>query len=239
MTGSRLKATPHGDAIVVSPHGRLDPSTYTALREELLKHVAEGPSAVIVVLGPDLDVVSDPLTSVFATVWLRTSPWSGTPLILVATTGGQRRLVVRTGLSRFLPCYDRLDAALDATDALPERRRDEARLTADADAPRLAQDFTRRACAAWRLPDVAPHAVPVAGHLARTMPRAAGVTLVVTAELFPSRLTLATRHRGGPPRRATTHPDLARVRRLTVACGSLPTFGDGPLLWASLLVRPR
>ncbi|GAA1305500.1 STAS domain-containing protein [Saccharothrix xinjiangensis] len=233
-TDLSLRAVTRGDVVLLSPVGRLDLSTYVGMRDGLLKHVAEQPHAVVVVLGPDLELGSDPLAAVFAAVWMRCCRWPGVPLMLVATTERHRRMLGRTGLSRFVPCHDRLDAALAVATTPARRHRNEMQLPPDTDAPHLARDFARRTCLKWNLRHAGPRAVLLAGELVEITRAHAGSTLVLRIERFPDQLTVAVRHTGPSPRAAGRRLDLTRIRRLSTACGNTPTLDEGRVLWAAI-----
>ncbi|QFZ19166.1 STAS domain-containing protein [Saccharothrix syringae] len=237
-TGLSLRAMNHGDVVLLSPTGRLDLSTYVSMRDGLLKHVAEQPRAVIVVLGPALELGSDPLASVFAAVWMRCCRWPCVPLLLVATTARHRAMLARTGLSRFVPCHDRLDAALEATTSPTWRQRNEMQVPADTDAPHLARDFARRTCTRWGLREVCPRAVLLAGELVDITQAHTSATLVLRIERFPDQLTVAVRHTGPSPRGAARRLDLTRIHRLSTACGNTPTLDEGRVLWAAIALDP-
>ncbi|WP_309115849.1 STAS domain-containing protein [Saccharothrix sp.] len=227
----------HGTVVVLTPAGRLDLSTYGEFRDGILRQIAEQPSAVVIVLGQGFELGSDPLTRVFATVWLRTRRWSGTPLILVAATGPHRLMIVRTGLSRFLPCFDRLEAALATTATPPGHRREEAQLPPGVDAPHLARDFIRHTCTAWDLRPQTPRAVVVGNHLVENVLGTTDASLTVRLDLVPDRLTIAVRHRG-PPLGPGAPPDLTGVLRLATGCGHIPTVDGGIVLWALIALSP-
>ncbi|CAL9377348.1 hypothetical protein SUDANB95_00984 [Actinosynnema sp. ALI-1.44] len=232
-----LRARARGEVTLLSPSGRLDLSTYAVLRDGLLKHVAEQPVAVVVVLGPALEIGSDTLAGVFGAVWLRSCRWPGVPVVLVATTDRHRRLLSRTGLRRFLPCHDRLSTALAEVGTPPPRRRDQAVLPTDTDASDLARDFTRRTCQSWGgLHEVTARAVLLAAELVVVARRLSGraTTLELRVERTPRQLTVAVRYTSAQPAHPSRAPDMTRVHRLATACGSTPTLGRGDIVWAAV-----
>ncbi|MFT7841663.1 STAS domain-containing protein [Saccharothrix sp. BKS2] len=236
-TDLSLRAVTRGDVVLLSPVGRLDLSTYVGMRDGLLKHVAEQPHAVVVVLGPDLELGSDPLASVFAAVWMRCCRWPGVPLLLVATAERHRRMLERTGLARFVPCHERLDTALAVATAPTRRHRNEMQLPADTDAPHLARDFARRTCLKWDLRQASPRTVLLAGELVDITRAHTSSALVLRIERFPDQLTVAVRHAGPSPRGAPHRLDLTRVHRLSTACGNTPTLDEGRVVWAAITLR--
>lgn len=93
-------------ALVVSPVGRLDVSTYPQLRDALLKLAAEVPRALVV----DLDGVEAELVtslSVFPTVWMRVSSWPDIPLLLVSGCDPVASLLQASAVPRFVPTIPR------------------------------------------------------------------------------------------------------------------------------------
>ncbi|MEU7526928.1 hypothetical protein AB0A74_14450 [Saccharothrix sp. NPDC042600] len=225
--GLTLRAADYGGTVVLSLIGRLDLSTYPVLRDGLVGYLAEQPTAVVVVLGPGFELGSDPLAATFALVRERCRTWPRVPLAVVATVEPHRRMLRRTDLRRFVPCFDSVAEALAAR--APERERAAVRLTGD-DLPYRAGDVTRRTCTAWGgLHGATPRAVLLAIELTGVARALGEPTPLLRIERFPDQLTISVRHTRTPP---TPEPLPTRVHRLGAACGRTPLPGGGEVVWA-------
>ncbi|TWP50879.1 hypothetical protein FKR81_17480 [Lentzea tibetensis] len=218
------------DVVLVSPVGRLDLSTYVALRDGLLKQVAEQPPAVVVELTAAFEIGSDTLASVFATVWLRIAPWSGVRLALVPATVRHQRMLARTGVARFVPTYR---SVADALSSPRERCRDEIQLPRDHTAAGMARQFVLRACDNWSVQPAAVRAVLIAGELVENVMKHTRSAPTLRIERFPRHLAVAVRDgepwRDGPPARGA-----ALFDRLAGAWGHNTTLNGGKLVWATV-----
>lgn len=171
-------------ALVVSPVGRLDVSTYPQLRDALLKLAAEVPRALVV----DLDGVEAELVtslSVFPTVWMRASSWPGIPLLLVSGCDPVASLLQASAVPRFVPTHPSVAEALAAVSDPPRRRRAELELPCDPMSSRWARGWLRDIYAEWDLgaPDVA---VLVASELVENATWHACSPSVLRLELRPA-----------------------------------------------------
>ncbi|MGM1063468.1 hypothetical protein [Saccharothrix sp. Mg75] len=239
----RLKSARIGDAVLVRPVGRLDLSTYAHLRDGLLKHAADQPAALLVVLDEDFEIGSDPLATVFATTWMRVARWPAVPFVLVARERVHREVLTRTGVARFVPYHEGLDRALAAVRQLPLRHRDEIQLPAAPLARVLARSFVRERCGAWHLPRLTTSAVALADELVANALLHTDSAPVLRIDLFPRRLTVAV-HDTSPVLPPAPGPGagargLAVVEALSTAWGSNHTLDGGKVVWASLAVPPR
>lgn len=218
------------DAVLVAPVGRLDLSTYVALRDGLLKQVAEQPSAVVVELTDDFEIGSDILASVFATVWLRIAPWSGVRLALVPGTVRHQHMLARTGVARFVPTYR---SVTEARATPQERCRDEIHLPRGYQAAGAARQFVLRACDSWNIQPASVRAVLLAGELVENVLKHTRSEPTLRIERFPRHLTVAVRDAepwsDGQPGRGT-----ALFDRLASAWGYNTTLNGGKLVWTTV-----
>jgi hypothetical protein len=226
-----------GGIIVVLPSGRLDVGTYAAFRDGLLKLAADEPDAIVVRLGAEFAVARPSMLAVFATVWMRVSEWPGVPIVVVPETTRHQSDVRRCGVSRFVPAYSSMRAAVQSVGYPPAYRRDVVELPCDLSAPRMARTFVRRACARWGVPLITDDAVLVASELTENAVRHAGSSSVLRLELRPGALAVAARDRNPrPPERQASGRGIDLVDRVCRTWGWSPSFDGGKVVWAVLAV---
>jgi anti-anti-sigma regulatory factor len=218
--------------VLVSPEGRLDLSTYVQLRDGLLKHAAEQPSAVVVELTDAFEIGSDSLASVFSTVWLRIAPWSGVRMMLVPLTTRHQRMLARTGVGRFVPTYS---SGAEARSSPVDRCRAEVQLHRDNAAANTARMFVLRECDRWDVKAATVSIVLIAGELVENALKHTDSAPTLRVERFPRHLTVAVRDGepmgDGPPARGT-----ALLGRLANAWGHSTTLDGGKLVWATVSI---
>jgi hypothetical protein len=233
-------------ATIVRPAGVLNVHTYPVLRDVLLKCAADQPRAVIVDLD-QLEIASDYLTSVFATVWLRVSQWSTMQLVVVPGPV-HAAMAWRGPMRRFLTVEPTVLAALDNLGEPPPRRRAELWLPPSPLSVRAATRFVTDTCHNWSIePLMAPAAV-VAGELVRNAAEHARSPARLRLELRLGRLTVAVADddarpvslpRPGPE---TPQPrsGLPLIAHLAQAASWSRTQSGGKVVWAVLrLPRTR
>ncbi|GAA3463660.1 hypothetical protein GCM10018963_56730 [Saccharothrix longispora] len=229
--------------MLLRPVGRLDLSTYAHLRDGLLKHAADQPTALLVVLDEDFEIGSDTLAALFVTVWMRVARWPDVPFALVAREPVHRAVLTRTGVTRFMPCYEEVGQALAAVEELPLRRRDEIQLPAAPLAAVLARSFVRERCGTWHLPRLVLPAVALADELVANALLHTDSAPVLRIDLFPHRFTVAVHDTSpvlpGSPGSGAGARGLAMVETLSSAWGSNHTLDGGKVVWASLEIAPR
>ncbi|WP_018684894.1 hypothetical protein [Actinokineospora enzanensis] len=133
--------------LLVRPRGVLDPATYPALRDTLLKCAVAQPRAVVVDLG-ETEVGCESLLSVFATVWLRTCDWPGVPLLVVGVPEAMRTSAVR----RYVRFHDTAGQAVAAAGHTQPVLRRHFTVPRVRDAAAIGRNEVAAACVAWGVP---------------------------------------------------------------------------------------
>ncbi len=246
MTEIDVRTTDRAGVAVVTPVGRLDLSSYPALRDGLLKQAADVPAAIVVRLGPEFECASTAMFSVFTTVWMRISQWPDVPLVLVAETDGHRRDLKRSGVVRHVATTTDLASALRRAEEPPPRRYRRLSLPNSLLASLLAREAVRDVCEEWRLPAVADDASLVVSELVENAVRHAASESVLRIELRAAVLSLAVHDDDPePPAHTATRPDvpghrgLKLIDRMCPAWGSVPSPSGGKIVWAVLALRPK
>lgn len=161
----RVDAQEQGAALVVRPTGRLDLSTYPALREELLSRAAEEPAAVVVDLD-GLDVGSPELLALFARVGARMAAWPAIPLVVAVTDPRVREVVEQVALARRIAVRPSVTDALVELPVVAARQREwEEQLPAAPEAARLGRRCALDACRRWAVEDLAQDAALLVSEL--------------------------------------------------------------------------
>ncbi|MFD5827722.1 ATP-binding protein [Lentzea sp. NPDC060358] len=242
MTEICVRTSELAGVVVATPVGRLDLSTYAALRDGLLKQAAAVPLAIVVRLGPDFESASRAMLAVFTTVWMRISQWPGVPLVLVAETEEHHSDLRRSGVTRHVATATDLEATLDRAEQPPLRRYRRLTLPKSLVAALIAREEVRVACAEWELPGLVDDALLVVSELVENAVRHSGSEPALRIELRASGLSLAVRDDNPEPpvtRSAAQHRGLDLVGRTSVAWGTMPSYDGGKVVWAVLALGPR
>jgi anti-anti-sigma factor len=144
------------DAHVLRFFGTLDATTYVRLRDAILKAALDEPRAVIVDVSR-LTVASPSGWAVFTSTSWQMSDWpAGVALALVCDSIEGQKALRRNGISRYIPVYWSVDAAIDAVvdrDVHPHRRRASAELPAATSSSRRCRELIGQWLTAWSKSD--------------------------------------------------------------------------------------
>jgi anti-anti-sigma regulatory factor len=143
-------------AVVLTPDGVLDGSTYQALRDVIIKTALDEPAAIVVDVAW-LAVPAESAWVVFTSARWHVGGWPQVPIVLVCSHRAVRSAITRSGVDRYVPVYSTLDEALDALasgDGTPARRRATTRLPASISSLALSREFVEEWLTAWRQPDM-------------------------------------------------------------------------------------
>lgn len=228
------------DVTVVTPAGVLDTASYPRLRDTLLKFLAEQPIAVVVDLS-GLEVPDEVVLSVFPTVAM-VSVTPPVPLLLAAAGAQLGPLLDAGGVTRFVPTYPTVSAAVDAATSKPMRRCRLLDLLCSPSTSQAARLWVRERCAEWALPDGDPleTVTLVASELVDNMIRHARTDGRLRLEQHRSGLTVAVSDRSPRPpvlrAREAGQPagGLAVVDALATTWSHRPIGFDGKVVWAVL-----
>jgi anti-anti-sigma factor len=235
----RLEDRAVGEAVVVTPTGRLDVVSYRQLRDHLIMLSTDIPRAIIVDLT-GLDIESDATLAIFPAVHTRLEQWPGVSLLVVTGSEPVRRGLGRTNTARFLPVHETVSDAVAAIDEPPPRRVTHAQLPSSLASPRLAREFTRLTCAEWGLHSLIDDALLLAGELVTNAVIHTGSCPVVRLELRRAVFSVAV-YDDMPGEVSMRDPGgvgdvhgLLLVAQIAAAWGSAPTSSGGKVVWATL-----
>lgn len=243
----RVDAERRDSVLFLTAAGVLDPATYRAMRDAIIKAALDEPRAVIVDVD-DLSVPSESAWSVFTSARWHVSTWPDVPILLVCAQAQRRRAISRVGVTRYVPVHPSRASALDAVGGGPPRGRRRAcsQLPADAVSIGLARASITDWLTAWSQDDLIPVACTVAtifveNVLAHTV--SAPVLIVETSQDI---VTVAVEDGSHLP--ASRHEDASRgaeivsglaiVAALCRVWGSIPT-PSGKTVWATVARESR
>jgi len=137
-------------ASLLTVGGVLDGTTYLKLRDIVIKAALDEPDAVVVDVTT-LDVPGPSAWSVFTSARWHVSTWPDVPIILVCEHSRGRAAIARNGVTRYVPVYPTLAAALAAVigDSRAGRRRARAELPASLASLRRARMLVAEWLTAW------------------------------------------------------------------------------------------
>ena len=147
-----------GDFRVLVADGMLDSGSYLPLRDNIIQEALDQPAAVIVDVS-DLAVPTPSALGVFTSVRWHVNMWPKVPIALVCDNPAGRDAIARTGVSRQIPVYPTIDAAIDARCHLgpqPKRRRGRADLPATKASLQRARELVAEWLTAWSRPELIP-----------------------------------------------------------------------------------
>ena len=119
-------------ARVLSVEGVLNSTTYRTLRDTIIKTALDEPDGVIIDVSA-LAVPAQSALAVFTSARWHVAQWSAVPLALVCGHRDGRAAIARNGITRYMPLFPTVQAAIDAlsrSEALGVRMRARAALPA-------------------------------------------------------------------------------------------------------------
>jgi anti-anti-sigma factor len=235
-----VSADTAGAICVLAVEGILDSSTYLKLRDAIIKAALDEPPAVLVDVDA-LDVPASSAWSVFTSARWHVSTWPDVPIILVCAHTGRRRTIVRTGVTRYVPVYASIEAALGALtdDNRRGRLRARAELPASLASLRAAREMVAERLGAWSQDDLIPVATVIVNVFVENVLQHTVSAPVVILE--SDRATVSVSVQDGSSTPAVRHEDpyrggdrvsgLAIVASVSRAWGCTPT-PSGKTVWA-------
>ena len=121
MSELRVSAKDLEGARVLSVDGVLDATTYVALREAIVKAALDEPHFVVIDITW-LNVREDPAWAVFTSARWQVAEWPDIPIGLVSSHEQDRNNLHRNGITRYVPAYATLEAAVAELSAEGVRR---------------------------------------------------------------------------------------------------------------------
>jgi LuxR family maltose regulon positive regulatory protein len=180
--------------VVLSLTGRIDLAAAPHLQRVVLKHLAEGPPAIVC----DLSRVEaiDPLCAgVFSSIRHPALGWPGTALVLCGAQPAVVEVLAQQGVAHRLALYPTLDQALANVSARPQWLRERLALEPVPTAARAGRAFVRELCGRWQLQRLADPASLLASELIALATMRAGTAMELRVELRGSSLHVAVHDR--------------------------------------------
>jgi hypothetical protein len=233
-----------GNARLLTVEGVLDSSTYLRLRDAIVEAALDEPQAVLVDVD-NLDVPTPTAWAAFTSARWLVDTWPAVPIHLVCEDAGQRKIMVRNGVTRYLRVHSTVEAASAAlTDRRPAVSRASTDLPAALASLRTAREFVAQRLAEWTFEQLVPVAtvivnVFVENFLQHTTDAGVlsletdGETVAVSVQDVSS--TPAARHED-PCRGGERISGLAIVASICRAWGNAPR-PSGKTVWA--LIGPE
>ncbi|MGB6210041.1 STAS domain-containing protein [Mycobacterium sp.] len=228
-----------GTAYLLTAEGVLDSSTYLRLRDAVIAAALDEPRAVLVDVN-ELDVKASSALSVFTSARWHVHTWPNVPIVLVCGNAGRRAAIVRKGVTRYVPVYATVEAALGAlTDGRPARRRARAELPASLASLRRSRELVAAWLAEWSRVELIPVATIIGNVFVENALQHTASAPVLMLEADRATVTISVRDSSSRP--AVRHEDpcrggervsgLAIVASVCRAWGSAPT-PSGKTVWA-------
>jgi hypothetical protein len=227
---------------VLRPSGVLNGLTYRSLRDVIIKTALEEPRAVVVDVT-ELSVPAESALVVFTSAKWHVGRWPEVAVVVACEHTGGRSALARNGVTRYVPVYPSVGAAiaaLSADEPPAGRRRVRASLPARFASLQRARDFVTECLSAWHKPElIAVTKVVVttlvenvlahtdSGPCVRLEFNGSAVTVAVADDSPTPASLLEDREAAGPP------SGLAIVAALSRMWGNAPT-PSGKTVWAVL-----
>ena len=229
-----------GNTCLLTVEGVLDSSTYLLLRDAIIKAALDEPRAVLIDVK-NLGVPTFSAWSVFTSARWHVSIWPDVPVVLICEQSERRSAIARTGVTRYVPAYTTVNAALAALDGNERcvRRRVRAEFPAALASLHTARMLVAECLGTWSHGALTPVATVIVNVFVENVLQhttcGPEVVLesdgtVVSISVRDDSVAPAVRHedpyRGGDP-----VSGLAIVASVCRAWGSMPT-SSGKAVWA-------
>jgi anti-anti-sigma factor len=234
-----VSARTAGTVCLLTVEGVLDSSTYLTLRDAVIKAALDEPRAVLVDVS-GLDVPASSAWSVFTSARWHVSTWPDVPVILLSGHASGRRAIASSGVTRYVPVYATVEAALAAmSDGHHARRRAHIDLPASLASLRRARESVSEWLSEWSHDKLIPVATVVVNvfieNVLQHTESAPALILesdsnAVYISVQDESTTPAARHED-PYRGGERVSGLAIVASVCRAWGSTPT-SSGKTVWA-------
>jgi hypothetical protein len=232
-----ITAAPVADTYVLTVYGMLDSTTYFRLRDAVIKAALDVPRAVIVDVTK-LAVRTQSAWMVFPSARWHITPWPDVPIALVCDNAAGHKTLRRNGITRFIPVFWSVDAAVAALpgdDGHRYRRRAKAALPAGNGGILRCRELISQWLTAWSKTDYIPAASAVStvlvenalAHSGRALSlrlEANSATVAVAVQQASTDGTACQQAADGVPR------GLERVGVAARAWGTTPT-SPGKTVW--------
>jgi hypothetical protein len=209
MTGLQITHSAVGDACVLNVRGVLAHRTFLPLRDAIVKAALDEPAAVVVEIT-GLRVRDEPALSVFTSARWQVSEWPDIPIGLVCTRDHRLKALRHNAITRYVPAYASLQAAVAdlAADASRRyRRRVRAELPALQSSTARSRQLASQWLTAWGRTDFITAVSVVATELVEMALRETGGPIALRLETDGSTMRVALQF----SRSAKVVPQASRV----------------------------
>jgi hypothetical protein len=226
-------------AAVLTPFGVLDSTTYRSLRDRIIKAALEEPKAVIVDVTK-LCVPAESAWAVFTSARWHVGRWPEVPIVLVCEHRAGRSAIARNGITRYVPVYPTIRAAMDALShtAPTFRRRARADLPAELASLQHARELVTEWLTAWSQTELIPVAKIVVTTFVENVLQHTDSRPRVRLEFDGIVVTVVveddSRNPAGPREYTKPHEAPSGLRIVSTLCrawGNSPT-SSGKTVWA-------
>jgi anti-anti-sigma factor len=235
-----VSADTAGTVCLLTVEGVLDTTTYLKLRDVIIKAALDEPRAVVVNVDA-LEVPASSAWSVFTSARWHVSTWPDVPIILVCAHTGRRRTIARTGVTRYVPVYGTVEAALGALtdDRRPSRLRARTELPASLASLRRAREFAAERLDAWSQAELIPVATVIVNVFVENVLQHTASAPVLVLESDRASVSISVQDGSSTPAVRHEYPyrggdrvsGLAIVASVCRAWGSTPT-PSAKTVWA-------
>lgn len=228
-----------GASCLLAVHGVLDSGTYLQLRDCVIKAALDRPAAVLVDVT-DLTVPAPSAWSVVTSARWHVSAWPDIPIMLVCPRPATAATLARNGITRYVPVYPSVEAALrSVANGVAPRNRARAELPRTLGSLRRARELVAQWLAGWSQHELIPAAKVIVDVLVENVLRHTDSAPVIRVECASQTVTVAVEDTSSAP--AVRHEDAtegtSRVSGLAVVAALCRTWGstptpDGKAVWA-------
>jgi anti-anti-sigma regulatory factor len=240
MSELRVSAKDLEGARVLSVDGVLDASTYVALRDAIVKAALDEPHFVVIDITR-LNVREDPAWAVFTSARWQVAEWPDIPIGLVSSHEQVRNNLHRNGITRYVPAYATMEAAvaeLSAEGVRRYRRRARASISAHQSSIHRCRELASQWLTQWSRADFIHVTSLVATELVEAALAGTDSEFVLRMETDGSTVSVVVQHVGIADAAARKSPrdnvsGLDLVAANSRAWGTYTTL-SGNTIWATV-----
>jgi hypothetical protein len=226
---------------VLTLDGVLDSRTYLQLRNRIIEAALDQPRAVLVDINA-LHVPAFAAWKVFTSAHWHVNTWPDVPIILICLHPGRRRIIARSGVTRYVPVHANVEAALGSLRAArPARWRTRAELPVSLASLRKARELVAEWLAAWSHVELIPVATVVVNVFMENVLQHTACTPLLVLESDGAAVTISVRDDSSIPaaRHEDPHRGGDRVSGLAIVASVCRAWGSAPMpsgktVWAVL-----
>ena len=237
--GLSVSTAPYDGATLLTVEGVLDSTTYSTLRDEIIKAALEEPDAVLVDVSA-MYAAAESAWVVFTSARWHVSSWPEVPIMLVCDKAAGRSAIARNGVDRYVPVHASVEAAVNALAAYPQnhRRRARAYLVAAPHSVIQSRQLVAEWLTAWSRPEFIPVAKVIVTSLVENVlehtDSAPGLRLEASGDAVTVAVEDGSRFRPAHSEARMTTDDKTGLRMVETLCrvwGTAPT-PSGKTVWA-------